>query len=123
MSPASPKRRKLDHGGADNNSNFSGSDEEMEDDAPNTTAKQTHAKPHHARDIDESAVYAGGLFKSNTFKIQVDYLLEEIRPYYEGRLGKANETLSKLKGLIEGIEPRPELPVSILGILVRRLHC
>ncbi|CAG8950864.1 hypothetical protein HYFRA_00003081 [Hymenoscyphus fraxineus] len=129
MSPISPKRRKLDHDSADEVSNHSGSDEEMnadreafEDDAPTTKTKQNPTKSHQSREVDESAVYAGGLFKSNTFKIQVDYLLEEIRPNYDGKLGKANETLSKLKGLIEAIEPRDALPVAEATKLLQKSH-
>jgi U3 small nucleolar RNA-associated protein 22 len=121
MSPTSPKRRKLDPEAVDklprnqshhreDSENASSSDE----DAPSAKTKPKHmqSKPKHAGHGDEGALYAGGLFKSSVFKFQVDYLLEDSRSNYEKTFAKANETLGKIKGLIESIKPREPQSVS-----------
>ncbi|KAG9231053.1 pre-rRNA processing protein-like protein Utp22, partial [Amylocarpus encephaloides] len=126
MSTAPAKRRKLDH---DNSMDFdsdSSSDhgESSAEDAPATKAapSRSQLKSGHSKNDDESAVYAGGLFKSSMFKYQVDYLLEEVRPKYEKRFEKAVETLNSLKGWIEAIEPRAPLNVAEASKTLQKEH-
>ena len=69
-------------------------------------------KLDHAQDGDNDAIYAGGLYKSNMFKLQVDEMLAEVQPNYEKRASVIDDTLRKLKGLIEGLEPCEPLSVS-----------
>jgi U3 small nucleolar RNA-associated protein 22 len=123
MPPTSPKRRKLEHDSTNDTAQQSQSDEvesedgsnSSEDNASTTKTAPIHSqsKPSHKPKDDESALYAGGLFKSSVFKYQVDYLLKEARPNYEKKFGRANETLQKLKGWIEAIEPRDAVTVSL----------
>jgi U3 small nucleolar RNA-associated protein 22 len=89
--PSSPKRRKLHH---------------------------DSSQPSHTPDADESALYAGGLYKSSMFKLQIDEMLAEVQPNYEKRLRGADEALHKLKSIIEAIEDRELLPVGrrVFGI-------
>jgi U3 small nucleolar RNA-associated protein 22 len=110
------KRRKLDHDltsldGGDSDGN--GPREKAAANGPEeppASVKQTRTK--RAQDDDDAALYAGGLYKSSLFKLQVDELLHEVEPNYEKRFRGMKEALHKLKGLIEGIEERDALPVS-----------
>jgi U3 small nucleolar RNA-associated protein 22 len=120
MSPGSPKRRKIEHNSVDKVPNDQNHDDEAfdnpsssEEDAPVSKTKPAHAqsKSRNAGDDGEAALYSGGLFKSSAFKFQVDYLLEDSRPNYEKVFAKANETLGKLKTLIESIDSRKPLSV------------
>jgi U3 small nucleolar RNA-associated protein 22 len=70
-------------------------------------------KLDHAQDDDNDAIYAGGLYKSSMFKLQVDELLAEVQPNYEKRAGVIDDALRNIKGLIEGIEDREGLSVSL----------
>jgi U3 small nucleolar RNA-associated protein 22 len=114
MNPLPAKRRKLDH------TSTSLDDSESEAHEPQSTPniskealappRPTHTKRAHGD--DDAALYAGGIYKSSLFKLQVDELLREVAPSYEKRFGGLTETLHKLKGLIEGIEERDALSVS-----------
>ena len=64
------------------------------------------------QDDDNDAIYAGGLYKSSMFKLQVDEMLAEVQPNYEKRAGVIDDALRKLKSLIEGIEDQEGLSVS-----------
>ncbi|KAH9210098.1 pre-rRNA processing protein-like protein Utp22, partial [Leptodontidium sp. 2 PMI_412] len=114
MAPLSTKRRKLDNGRSVSPSEDESSDIEQTP-APDSEPKQaqTTAQPRAKRtaDDDDPAIYAGGLYKSSLFKLQVDELLTEVQPNYEKRLKGVDDLLRKLKGLIEGIAERS--PVSI----------
>ena len=70
-------------------------------------------KLDHVQDDENDALYAGGLYKSSMFKLQVDEMLAEVQPNYEKRAGVIDDALRKLKGFIEGIEDREALSVSI----------
>ncbi|KAL2009261.1 hypothetical protein VTN00DRAFT_7455 [Thermoascus crustaceus] len=50
---------------------------------------------------------ASGLYKSSFFKLQTDELLTELRPNYDKQVARVNETLHKLKNIIECIPDRP----------------
>ncbi|EKD15098.1 uncharacterized protein L3040_003701 [Drepanopeziza brunnea f. sp. 'multigermtubi'] len=122
MTPLSTKRRKLENGqpsspsGDSNGSGASHSGEETPHDSepnPQAHSVQTPGTPKmkHTREDDDSAIFAGGMYKSSLFKLQVDELLAEVRPNYEKRLCGVDELLRKLKGLIEGIEARAAVSV------------
>jgi len=107
MSPLPTKRRKLDHSPAESDEGRTASDPSRDDAAP---ARPTNTKRVH--DGDDAALYAGGLYRSSLFKLQVDELLREVAPNYEKRFGGLPAALHKLKGLIEGIEEQDALSVS-----------
>jgi U3 small nucleolar RNA-associated protein 22 len=114
MSPLPAKRRKLDH---DPTSLDDSESEAIEQRSPPDVSTETPApsKPKRAKREhydDDAALYAGGLYKSSLFKLQVDELLREVAPNYEKRFNGVTEALHKLKGLIEGIAAREPLSVS-----------
>lgn len=75
------------------------------------------------KDTDESALYAGDLYKSSMFKFQIDEMLSEIRPNYAKRLGPVNAVLHKLKTLIESISDRGPLNVIHPIFLIPNSQC
>jgi U3 small nucleolar RNA-associated protein 22 len=122
MSRLPAKRRKLDHPDHDRSdgspgsalgSGLENSDEEdaSKVDAPAAKSKPT-PPPKRTKDNDGSALYAGGLYKSSMFKLQVDEMLAEVRPNYGEKFSGADDALRQLKGLIEAIEGRAALSVS-----------
>ncbi|KAF2144618.1 uncharacterized protein K452DRAFT_245617, partial [Aplosporella prunicola CBS 121167] len=59
------------------------------------------------RDASEMAgAYTGEVYKSNMFKLQVDDLLEQIRPKHGKREASAEKALRELKAIIEQIPAR-----------------
>jgi len=122
MSHIPSKRRKLDHdndsdngsGNAGVGSGFEDADEgeTLEVDTPATKAKKAQSQPQWTEDGHGSALYAGGLYKSSVFKLQVDEMLAEVRPNYRKRFNGADDALRQLRGLIEDIEDREALSVS-----------
>jgi U3 small nucleolar RNA-associated protein 22 len=116
MGPCPTKRRKLEHGESFPDGSDSEGNSPREQAVGNTSEeppaplKQTRTK--RAQDDDDAALYAGGLYKSSFFKLQVDELLREVKPNYEKRFSGVKEVLHKLKGLIESIEERDALSVS-----------
>lgn len=118
MATLSTKRRKLGDGRS-----VSPSDDENRkieqipaQDSPAKPQAQTQSQPRPKRtaDDDDSAIYAGGSYKSSLFKLQVDELLAEVQPSYEKRLKGVDDLLRKLKGLIESIVERDAVSVSII---------
>ncbi|KAJ5110750.1 hypothetical protein N7532_001285 [Penicillium argentinense] len=55
---------------------------------------------------------ASGLYKSSFFKLQMDELLSGLRPNYDKRISKLQDTLHKLKDVIERLPDRPPKPVA-----------
>jgi U3 small nucleolar RNA-associated protein 22 len=107
MSSLPAKRRKLDH--------TSTSLDDSESESNISKAAPAPPRPRHTKrthDDDDAALYAGGIYKSSLFKLQIDELLREVAPNYAKRFCGLTETLHKLKGLIEGIEERDALSVS-----------
>jgi len=122
MAPLSPKRRKLDHGDHKDPSYSSPAESEndllndhslvdLPDQAPVTQPKHMQTRSTKPQDGDDAALYAGGVYKSSLFKLQVDELLVEVQPNYEKRLNGVNDALRRLKTLIEGIGEREPLSV------------
>jgi len=73
------------------------------------------------RDVDESALYAGDLYKSSMFKLQVGEMLSEIQPNYGKRLGPVSAVLHRLKTLIENIKDQEPIKVKNSACLFYRL--
>ena len=118
MAPISPKRRKLDHNSADAEVDMSDAESQTSQNTPEEVperaqSKQTQPKAKKAQEGD-SAIYDGGLYKSSLFKLQVDELLNEVRPNYEKKLGGVDDALRTLKGTIESLEDRDPITVSLL---------
>lgn len=122
------KRRKLSH--RDNFESAHGnveaiSDSEFSDSLEPglniTSKKHVEPKKRHAHNADASAIYAGGLYKSGMFKLQVDEMLAEVRPNYQRKLTGVDDALQRLKGLIENIEDCKPVSVMSLPVLFRRV--
>ena len=122
MATIPSKRRKLDHDShtirssnaiptESDNDEQSSSEESSSHEEPSTKPHSTKPQPKRKQDEDDSALYAGGVYKSSMFKLQVDEMLAEVRPNYQKRLSGVDDALRRLKGLIEGIEDRDALSV------------
>ncbi|PQE32444.1 pre-rRNA processing utp22 protein [Rutstroemia sp. NJR-2017a WRK4] len=124
MAPLTTKRRKLEHTSDDEETASvrsdnqeseieSGSEDEegsaQEENAARSKPPNVPAKRRH--DDQDAALYAGGIYKSSMFKLQVDEMLAEIRPNYEKRAGAIKDALHQLKNSIEGIEDRGPLSI------------
>lgn len=143
MSSIPSKRRKLDHANSKDESDSLGQLQPdvtlgQLDDGSRSSSEDDHESPEHdtstskqqapgdslssrPKDTGERALYAGGLFKSSMFKLQVDEMLREVRPNYEKRLRGVDEMLRRLKDCIEEIKDRGELSVSLKSR--RSLQC
>ncbi len=111
MSPFPAKRRKLDR------SATTPDDSETEQRPTSNASREVAVPPKPTNttrvlEADDAALYAGGLYKSSLFKLQVDELLREVVPNYEKRFDGLTAALHRLKGLIEGTEERGALSVS-----------
>lgn len=162
MAPPATKRRKLEHGDSDNDSEGSfadfdqingvelnesdaevgplGSDESMdsaedwdgdedlsedEEEAvageqsaqesnkhvSSTKASHGQKQPKRPATALQDGVYTAETFKSNVFKLQVDELLEQVKPKYGKKEAPAENAMRTLKNLIEQIPSRDPLPV------------
>ncbi|KAI5247142.1 Nrap protein [Aureobasidium subglaciale] len=58
-----------------------------------------------------SAAYTGGTFKSNMFKLQVDQMLQNMRPRQGAREAAAGEALHSIKKQIDSMPTREPLPL------------
>ncbi|KAF1938068.1 pre-rRNA processing protein-like protein Utp22 [Clathrospora elynae] len=72
--------------------------------------KQTPAAKRRAPSL-QNAVYTAESFKSNMFKLQLDELLEQVKPKYGKKEAPAENAMRTLKGIIESIPHRDPLPV------------
>jgi U3 small nucleolar RNA-associated protein 22 len=61
----------------------------------------------------QDGAYTSESFKSNMFKLQVDELLEQVKPKYGRKEAPAENALRTLKATIESIPSRDALPVRI----------
>jgi U3 small nucleolar RNA-associated protein 22 len=59
----------------------------------------------------QNSAYSAGTFKSSLFKLQVDELLEEIRPRHGKREVEAEAALHRIRQAIDGTPSREPLPV------------
>lgn len=80
---------------------------------PKKSHKEPRKGPLRDRDMAElTGAYTGEVYKSNIFKLQVDELLEQIRPKHGKKEAAAEKALRDLKGIIEKIPAREPAPVS-----------
>ncbi|KAF8866077.1 pre-rRNA processing protein-like protein Utp22 [Acephala macrosclerotiorum] len=130
MTPLPSKRRKLEHTPSDGSVDEDQSENDLDEQSSEVSADET-AIPQskraplrwkHTQATDDAALYAGGSYKSNLFKLQVDELLAEVQPNYEKRLSGVNEALRKLKTLLEGIEDREPVSVSEAAKSLHKSH-
>jgi len=120
MATSAAKRRKLDHAELSTpNANESYAEESSAasdisaDEDATVPKKRSHLKTNRTHEDADNAIYAGDLFKSSIFKLQVDEMLSEVKPNYEQRLNGVNDALKKLKGHIESIEGRGPVSVGV----------
>jgi U3 small nucleolar RNA-associated protein 22 len=59
----------------------------------------------------QDGAYTSESFKSNMFKLQVDELLEQVKPKYGKKEAPAENAMRTLKTIIESISSRDALPV------------
>jgi U3 small nucleolar RNA-associated protein 22 len=113
---SSSKRRKLDHDGqlatSTGSSNPDVESDTSADDAAAPVPNAGQSRSRRPQEATDNAVFAGSLYKSNMFKLQVDEMLAEVQPDYEKQFRGVNDALRRLKIQIEGIEPRDPLSVS-----------
>lgn len=76
------------------------------------TKKANKVKPHdnHGAQLSDG-VYTAETFKSNAFKLQVDELLEQVKPKYGKKEAPAENAMRALKGIIEQIPDREPMLV------------
>ncbi|TGO29578.1 hypothetical protein BPAE_0013g00290 [Botrytis paeoniae] len=135
MAPLTTKRRKLEHTSDDeapqpqkpkvdnvDMENASADEASSSDDADAIQSKPKHAPPKRRHDDQDAALYSGGLYKSSMFKLQVDELLNEVRPSYEKRAAGIKSALHQLKNAIEGIEDHEPLLVPDATKLFSKTH-
>ncbi|OJD34643.1 pre-rrna processing protein utp22 [Diplodia corticola] len=80
---------------------------------PQKPHKEPRKGPHRDRDMAElTGAYTGEVYKSNMFKLQVDELLEQIRPKHGKKEAAVEKALHELKAIIEKIPARE--PASVL---------
>jgi U3 small nucleolar RNA-associated protein 22 len=119
MAPPDTKRRKLQHiqENASGTTSFTGDKGQGQNGAP--TAKPTsssnaqdEARSHKRRDQSmQDGVYTAEVYKSNMFKLQVDELLQQVKPRYGKKEAPAENAMRTLKIIIEQIPSRE--PVSV----------
>jgi U3 small nucleolar RNA-associated protein 22 len=89
-------------------------EEEEEKEKQDAVVKTKHKHPKSAVSSAEasSAAYTGGTFKSNMFKLQVDQMLQAMRPRQGKREATVAEALHKLKKVMDGmLEQQEALPL------------
>ncbi|KAF5876503.1 putative pre-rrna processing protein utp22 protein [Botrytis fragariae] len=135
MAPLTTKRRKLEHTSDDealqpqkpkvdnvDTENASADEASSSDDADAIQSKPKHAPTKRRHDDQDAALYSGGLYKSSMFKLQVDELLNEVRPNYEKRAAGIKSALHQLKNAIEGIEDHEPLLIPDAIKLFSKTH-
>lgn len=124
MATLPSKRRKLDHPdltlGSSDLSKTTDNDEgstqlsyQEDENRSKNASKQPNQRPTQAQNANESALYAGGVYKSSMFKLQVDEMLTEVRPNSEKQMGWVDEALHRLHAVIGAIKEREFLLVGL----------
>jgi len=121
MAPPETKRRKLQHiqQNASGTTSFVGDKTQGQNGV--ATAKQMSSsdaqdgtKVHKRRDQTmQDGVYTAEVYKSNMFKLQVDELLQQVKPRYGKKEAPAENAMRTLKTIIEQIPGRE--PVSVIA--------
>lgn len=90
---------------------------------PQKAQKENRKGPHRDRDMAElTGAYTGEVYKSNMFKLQVDELLDQIRPKHGKKEAAAEKALRELKAIVENIPAREPLSVSFARLLRLAQH-
>ena len=71
--------------------------------------KLNHSSEVNDLVLDSNSTY---VYDGNIFKLQLDELLEEVKPMYKNRIVRVEKTLRKIKGIVESIPSRAATPVS-----------
>lgn len=125
MSAHSAKRRKL-----------SPSDSDESDSGDNKNSLSNGRKAQHnglstsshagvkrvQKDRSAELALSSGLYKSNVFKLQMDDLLADLRLDYDREVSRMQETLSKIKKIIEEIPERTAKSVKEAEKEIRSSH-
>ncbi|KAF1839666.1 Nrap protein [Decorospora gaudefroyi] len=79
-----------------------------------TAGKATSASkpPKRPAPSLQDGVYTAEMFKSNIFKLQVDELLDQVKPKYGKKEAPAENAMRTLKTIIEQIPSRDPLPIA-----------
>lgn len=86
--------------------------ERVAGDGPSKKAKVNGHRPmFRGRDGLQGTAYTAEVYKSNVFKLQVDDLLDRVRPRYGKNQGVIDRLLRTLKAIIEEIPDRPPATV------------
>ena len=81
--------------------------------APAASVTPVQKAPKRPAATLQDGAYTSESFKSNMFKLQVDELLEQVKPKYGKREAPAENALRTLKTIIESIPSRDALPVRL----------
>lgn len=84
----------------------------LEQAAPTVSAQKAPKRP--AATLQDGA-YTSESFKSNMFKLQVDELLEQVKPKYGKKEAPAENAMRTLKEIIESIPNREALSVGLMS--------
>ena len=93
--------------------------------APVTTTVPTQKLAKRPAATLQDGAYTSESFKSNMFKLQVDELLEQVKPKFGKKEAPAENAMRTLKTIIEQIPSRDALPVSphVIPRSVMLIHC
>ena len=80
---------------------------------PAASATPAQKAPKRPAATLQDGAYTSESFKSNMFKLQVDELLEQVKPKYGKKEAPAENAMRTLKAIIESIPSRDALPVRI----------
>ena len=113
MAPPVTKRRKLQHSEDNIGSEFNNGGNGVQEENGAGLAEQTSfsaqdgTRPHKRRDRTiQDGVYTAEVYKSNMFKLQVDELLQQVKPKYGKKEAPAENAMRTLKTIIEQIPNR-----------------
>jgi len=119
MAPPMTKRRKLQHnkdGDADTDIVTGNKTHETHEAAPTKQTASSHSqageRSYRKGDRNtQDGVYTAEVYKSNMFKLQVDELLQQVKPRYGKKEAPAENAMRTLKSIIEQLPSRG--PVSV----------
>jgi len=103
---------------ADEESAVDDHDQEEENKTVQSLPKRVK-RTHQDRALSEqtmSGAYTGEVYKSNLFKLQVDDLLETVRPKFPRIEKSIADLLQTVKSIIEAIPNREPISVSQIGL-------
>jgi U3 small nucleolar RNA-associated protein 22 len=108
------KRRRFENGNGfhDDHASFPDSKHGEVGREKTTTHRERRSRISVARDnLNLNGAFAGEVYKSNMFKIQVDELLEQVRPNFSRVEQNISSQLRRVKDAIEAIPDREPITV------------